>query len=145
MGKVYYSYKFGNKTKDIKVTDEKLKKILERLADYVGNGKIWLTSGDRTHVPDGGSTTSRHLHNMAADMIIGGFNSAEGQKSAFLKIYEKRKSIFIDHHKYEIIYHGKFTKTTGLHIHIGRFPTGTGLYFYTEGVYVGEKLNRFGH
>jgi len=70
---------------------------------------------------------------MGADIIVGGYAFPDGQYAAYRRIKEKKKVIFTDGHKYEIIFHGKHTKTTGLHIHIGRHTTGSGLLFFTEG------------
>ena len=69
MVNVYYKYTFGKSIRNIKVTDTKLKETILRIAENVGNGKVWLTSGDRTKVPKGGSTTSRHLHNMGLILL----------------------------------------------------------------------------
>ncbi len=116
-----------------KLSDNTMKGVLTKIAATLGS--VHVTSADRNHVPKGGAKDSLHLQKQAVDFGIQGYTIEQG----FKKIYEKRKEIFGDTGSYEIIYHGKYTKTGGKHIHIGRFSVGKGLKFYTEGVVLGKK------
>ena len=126
MGKVMFS----NKT----ISDKKVIEVLKRIAKTIGT--VVITSGDRSTVPKGGSKNSRHLKHMAADFGISGYGLT--QWFGFKEIYKKRKEIFMDGGRYEILFHGKHDLCKP-HIHIGRFTTGSGLSFKTRGVKKGEK------
>jgi hypothetical protein len=86
-------------------------------------------------VPSGGSKTSLHLSKRAADFSVTG----ETLEAAFQSIKDKRKDIFDADKKYECIHHGSHTETSGAHLHIGRFETGAGVDFKTEGLTADTK------
>lgn len=110
-----------------KVSDKNVVGLLEKISHHIG--PVNVTSGDRGHVPRGGSVTSLHLIHQAVDFWVSGVNLED----AFKKLIEKRGLIFAGNHKYEVIHHGKYTHTGGPHLHIGRYPTGKGVIFKQEG------------
>lgn len=55
------------------VSDDNVKTILQRIANKLGKN-ITAHSGDRSHVPHGGSTKSLHLQHRAADLHIQGLS-----------------------------------------------------------------------
>lgn len=55
------------------VSDQTVKDVLQNIGDYF-QADINVTSGNRTTVPEGGSTTSLHLQNRAADFHIVGID-----------------------------------------------------------------------
>jgi len=115
---------------NVKISDTDIVQVLDKISDKIG--KIWVTSGDRGHVPKGGSKTSRHLHHMAADFVPEAFLPV--MKEKFKIIFNNRNLIFTTGHRYEFIWHGEHTNTGGSHFHIGRFSKGTGVNFRVEGL-----------
>ena len=109
------------------VSDRELKVIVNKIAKKLGD--VWVTSGDRGHVPKGGSKTSLHLSHRAIDFGIVGMTLEQG----FKKLYEHRLEIFGTKNSYEVIYHGYHTITGGPHLHIGRYFKNTGTKFKMEG------------
>lgn len=117
-----------------RVSDADVRKVLARIAKTIG--PVYVTSGDRGHVPKGGSHTSLHLIHQAVDFGIVGMSLEEG----FKRLYRHQKDIFSIGKSYEVIWHGKFTKTGGPHLHIGRYRTnGRGIKWKMEGETKGNK------
>ena len=114
------------------ITDSVVKEVLNNMAAYFG-ATLHVTSGDRTTVPPGGSATSLHLSGKAADFKIDGLD--------FGNIYQNLRNlganqVFVPGHRYEFIWHGIHTDTTGAHLHLGRISTNADGYvkFIMEGV-----------
>jgi hypothetical protein len=101
------------------VSDGHVRWVLGRIAQLFGRDVI-VTSGDRGHVPQGGSSTSLHLHHRAVDFYISGLSVPQ---SASL-IYQYRSYIFQRGQAYEFILHGAYTATGGSHLHLGHYPPG---------------------
>lgn len=120
------------------VSDNNVKTVLQRIADSFG-ANITVHSGDRNFVPGGGSKTSLHLQNRAADFHIQGYTDAQG----FDAIKAKFDQIFDASEAYEFIRHGTHTATGGPHLHIGRYGNGRKGYvkFKTEGLSAATKGN----
>lgn len=99
------------------ISDATVKEVLENISAYFG-ADVSVTSGDRTTVPDGGSTTSLHLSKRAADFYVVGIDYG----TAYLNLknlgYDQ---VFKYGHSYEFIWHGVHTGTTGQHLHLGRY------------------------
>lgn len=108
--------------------------MLTKIAETL-DGDVSVTSGDRGHVPEGGSTTSHHLAHRAADFSVSGYTLAE----AYTKIKDERAKIFDKDKKFQLIHHGDHTATSGAHLHIGRYEGGTGLNACTEGLTAAGK------
>lgn len=121
MGQVQYNGKT--------VSDEAVKEVLNRIATELGNDVI-VTSGDRGHVPQGGSGTSHHLQHRAVDFYVRSMTLA----TVFSKLKEKKDNIFHADKRYQVIHHGNHTSTGGQHLHVGRYETGTGVRWCTEGL-----------
>lgn len=114
------------------VSDSHVRVVLQRMADFFGRD-ITVTSGDRNGVPRGGSRTSLHLAQRAADFHVNGLADAR----AFQSLRENISAIFTRTEGYELIHHGRFTETTGEHLHIGHYPSGRNVgtvIFKTEGL-----------
>ena len=127
------------------VSDENVKKILKAIADTLVKN-VTVHSGDRSAVPTGGSTTSHHLLNQAADFHVVDLTDAV----AYTKLKEKKSSIFDTDQSYQVIHHGAHTDTGGQHLHIGRWVnkktfwikwTTEGLTETTKGVYTSTTEN----
>lgn len=101
------------------VSDGNVKTILQRIATRL-NKNITVHSGDRNHVPRGGSTRSLHLQHRAADLHIQGLSDANG----FAMLKTHMNEIFDATEAYEVIHHGKYTETEAEHLHIGRYAGG---------------------
>lgn len=108
---------YGN----FRVSDERVREALERIADVLGRG-IVVTSGDRGHVPAGGAKSSLHLLQHAADFHCNGLADAD----AFDCIRSRRHEIFGNvtglSFRYQLIHHGRYTSTQGEHLHLGWVP-----------------------
>lgn len=114
------------------VSDGVLNTVLENIAKYF-EADLNVTSGDRTFVPEGGSTTSLHLSKRAADFNITGLTL----EVVYLNLRNLgANQVFVAGHAYEFIWHGPHTATTGAHLHLGRISTSTGGYvkFIKEGI-----------
>lgn len=95
------------------VSDSLVRQALERLSAVTGK-RVILTSGDRNHVPRGGSRTSLHLAHRAADFYVEGM----GLEQAFNVIRQHRETILAGG-GFEVIWHGPNTSTGGPHLHLG--------------------------
>lgn len=95
-----------------KVSDPAIVKILEDLSGYFAEPVV-VTSGDRSHVPQGGSTTSLHLKGRAVDFHVKGVSDR--------LVFEALKDQRLFDKGYEVIRHGQYTVTGGPHIHIGHY------------------------
>lgn len=118
-----------------KLSDKNLQEVLQKISKHIG--EVWVTSADRGHVPKGGAKKSLHLLNQAVDFVIN--DKSKDNETAFLELYQKRNLIFDRKNKYEVIHHGEFTKTTGAHLHIGRYTKGVGVVFKEEGTSPDQK------
>jgi hypothetical protein len=98
------------------VSDNEIKNFLEAAAIYFEKD-INVTSGDRTYVPEGGSTTSLHLKKRAVDFHVVGYDDA----TAFLHMKVFVPAFFAGGNEYEFILHGIHTQTGGAHLHLGRY------------------------
>lgn len=113
------------------VSDASLKNLLERIANHLDKDII-VHSGDRGHVPTGGSKTSLHLQHRAADFHIQKMTDSDG----FKLLKQDYKTLFDADEEWEVIHHGKFTETEAEHLHIGRYGNGRKgkVKFKTEGL-----------
>ena len=106
-----------------RVSDERLREVLERIADETGH-VVRVTSGDRDFVPKGGSPKSLHLINEAVDFRVEGLSDEQ----AFTLIRMKRRKIFGDAtgdaFRFQLLRHGASTETQGAHLHLGYVPEG---------------------
>ncbi len=98
------------------VSDEEIRNVLQDACNYF-EADISVTSGDRTHVPSGGSKTSLHLKKRAVDFHVAGYDDA----TAFLYMKVFVAAFFSGGNNYEFILHGTYTKTGGPHLHLGRY------------------------
>jgi hypothetical protein len=121
---------FNGKT----VSDQKVKDVLGKVADLTG-GTVKVGSGDRTHVPKGGSKTSHHLAGRAADIHVQGLTD----KQVFDKLRQNPGKVFLPSDRYQVIHHGPHTFTGAQHVHIGRYADGKGVSFWLEGKTPGTK------
>lgn len=113
---------------NVNVSDDDVNIVLQRIADTIGH--IVVTSGDRGKPLEiGGKEKSLHLHKKAADFRFTSISLAEGYK----QIKEKKLVIFSKGKKYEVIHHGEHSECKP-HLHIGRYPNGTGVLFKVEGL-----------
>lgn len=113
------------------VSDSHVRTILQRMADFYGRD-ITVTSGDRNSVVPGSSRRSLHLAHRAADFHVSGLSDAR----VFQNLKENISAIFERTEGYEFIHHGRFTNTSGEHLHIGHYSgrnAGT-VIFKTEGL-----------
>lgn len=101
------------------VSDSNVKTIMQRIANRLEKN-ISVHSGDRHHVPSGGSTSSLHLHHRAADFHIQGTSDRDG----FAALKARYNELFDASEAYEVIHHGKYTKTEAEHLHVGRYGDG---------------------
>lgn len=97
-----------------RVSDATLRDRLREIADHFG-WTIKITSGDRTVVPPGGSTTSLHLRGRAADFHVVGVSDET--------VARRIKASGLIPRNYELIWHTPSTNTTGPHVHLGRIRT----------------------
>ena len=113
------------------VSHREVRRLLETISDLYGKA-VHVTSGDRNHVPKGGSKTSLHLQKRAADLFVRGVDL--GKTYQDLKIYISM--IFDRKRGYEVIWHGAYTKTGGPHLHIGVYKNKHAgkVRFKTEGL-----------
>ncbi|MBS1793437.1 MAG: hypothetical protein JSS81_06260 [Acidobacteria bacterium] len=102
---------FNGKT----VSDTEIKNVLQAICDFF-EADVNVTSGDRNYVPPGGSPTSMHLKNRAADFHVSGYD--DGTVYMYLKVFAS--AFFASGNNYEVIWHGIHTNTTGPHIHVAR-------------------------
>jgi len=119
------------------VSDPEVRRVLQTIADLFGK-PVYVTSGDRSYVPKGGSKTSLHLQKRAADLYVEGVTLQNTFQD--LKVYI---SMVFDHTDgYEVIWHGSYTEIGGPHVHIGHYPgkkhVGYVL-FKTEGITAGTR------
>lgn len=121
-----------------RVSDTNVRTILQRIADLLGKN-ITVHSGDRDHVPSGGSRSSLHLAHRAADFHIQGLSDADG----FAALRRLINQAFDASEAYELIIHGQHTATGGPHLHIGRYGNNRGGYvdFKTEGLTPASRGN----
>jgi uncharacterized protein YcbK (DUF882 family) len=98
------------------VSDPEVRRLLQSIADLYAKN-VHVTSGDRNHVPKGGSKTSLHLEKRAADLYVEGITL--GKTFHDLKAY--LSMVFDATDGYEVIWHGSYTKTGGPHIHVGHY------------------------
>lgn len=122
-----------------KVSDVELRQTLERISELF-DSTVVVTSGNRSHVPRGGSRNSWHLKNSAVDFYVKGYSLEDVY--FYLKVFHSK--IFRGLGNYKVIHHGPHTKTTGAHIHLGKNPeveqqtvkfVEEGLYPSTRGFY----------
>lgn len=113
------------------VSDTEIKDLLQAIADFF-EADVNVTSGDRSSVPKGGSTTSLHLSKRAADFHVSGVEDL----TANLFIQTFCSAMFAKGNGYEFIIHGPYTATGGPHLHVGRYGTDTPGYvkFKREGL-----------
>lgn len=100
------------------VSSAGVRALLQRLADLTGR-TVRVTSGDRRHVPRGGSRTSLHLHGRAADFAVDG----QPLEQTFELIRARRQELFAGG-AFEVIWHQASTHTSGPHLHAGQFDDG---------------------
>jgi hypothetical protein len=106
-----------------------LARKLEQLADHAG-WIINVTSGTRTQVPPGGSSTSLHLRGRAVDFRVVGRSDAQ--------IFDHLRGCPHVRINYEVIWHAPATATSpgtatsGPHVHLGRNGDGKPSEFYVE-------------
>jgi hypothetical protein len=114
------------------VSDSVVKQVLQNLCDYF-QASVDVTSGDRTTVPEGGSPKSLHLLNRAADFHIEGIDDG----TIYLNLRNLGfQQVFTSGHRYEFIWHGLYTGTSGAHLHLGRIGVNQNGYidFIFEGI-----------
>lgn len=113
------------------VSSAEVREALQRLAALSGRS-VRVTSGDRDHVPRGGSRTSLHLAHRAADFTLTGLSLSE----AFELLRSNREQVLTDG-GYEVIWHQAGTSTGGPHLHLGFRGPRSETTFKTEtrGVY----------
>lgn len=109
-----------------RVSSQAVRDFLQRLADLTGR-TVRVTSGDRNHVPRGGSRTSLHLHHRAADFSVQG----QTLEQTWNLIRANRDELFAGG-SFELVWHQAGTNTSGPHLHVGNYPTNRGLAFKTE-------------
>jgi peptidoglycan hydrolase-like protein with peptidoglycan-binding domain len=107
------------------VSDTTLRKKLQELSGFLGH-KINITSGDRQYVPPGGSRTSLHLARRAVDFHVTGLTDAD--------VFNRLRTSGLINTDYEVIHHGKYTQTSGPHLHLGRYGDGRPSQFKVEGL-----------
>ena len=95
------------------VSDALVRRSLQTIANITGKDVI-LTSGDRNHVPRGGSRNSLHLRKRAADFYIRGLTLEAG-----FDLIRSRRSEILSGGGFEVIYHKPGTSTGGPHLHLG--------------------------
>ena len=98
------------------ISDTEIQNLLQAVADFF-QANVNVTSGDRNHVPKGGSKTSLHLAKRAADFHVEGIEDM----TANLNIQAFCSAIFAKENGYEFIIHGAYTATGGPHLHVGRY------------------------
>lgn len=114
-----------------KVSDAEVRNVLEAISTYFGRD-LTITSGDRgTALTVGAGEKSLHLLNRAADFHIDGLDDGTGY--LHIKVYASQ--FFLTGERYEIVWHGNHTNTTGGHLHLGRIGTNANGYvkFVKEG------------
>ncbi|WP_434387848.1 transglycosylase SLT domain-containing protein [Melittangium boletus] len=102
------------------VSDEHLKTVLQRIADFLKKD-ITVHSGDRGHVPEGGSRTSLHLQHRAADFHVVGLADDQAFKQLKTAVKNGQARLFDAVDGYEFIYHGPHTETEAAHLHLGHY------------------------
>lgn len=113
------------------VSDEEVKNVLEAISEYFGKD-VNVTSGDRgSALSIGAGSKSLHLQNRAADFHVQDYDDA----TAYLHIKVHASHIFKTGERYEFIWHGPHTDTSGQHLHIGRSASNQNGYvkFLKEG------------
>jgi hypothetical protein len=121
------------------VSDAEVKLVLESIAEYFGKD-VNVTSGDRgTALNMGAGAKSLHLQNRAADFHVDGID--DGTAYLHIKVYASQ--FFKKGERYEFIWHGPHTETSGQHLHIGRSSTNADGYvkFVKEGITVEGKAD----
>jgi hypothetical protein len=110
------------------VSDPVVRQKLQEIADLFGSTVV-LTSGDRSHVPPGGSTKSLHLAGRAADFYVEGVSLIE----AFNRI---RASRILDGGNFEFIHHlgvcNGQPATIPAHLHLGHYSTNKNRHMIEE-------------
>ncbi|AKT37241.1 peptidoglycan-binding domain-containing protein [Chondromyces crocatus] len=117
------------------VSDQKLRAKLSELAMLFG-WRIKVHSGDRNHVPSGGSQTSLHLQKRAADFHV---YNAQGQMISDKQGFKEIALSGLVSLDYELIWHGTQTSTGGPHLHLGRYGNDRNSQFKIEGTTASNK------
>ncbi len=117
------------------VSDDHLKTVLQRIADFLKKD-VSVHSGDRGHVPQGGSRTSLHLQHRAADFHITGLTDEQAFKELKKAVKSGLAQLFDATEGYEFIYHGPHTETEAHHLHLGHYAAKHSgfVVFKTEGL-----------
>lgn len=102
------------------VSDDHLKTVLQRISEFLKRD-ISVHSGDRGHVPQGGSRTSLHLKHRAADFHITGLSDAQAFKELKKAVKDGLAQLFDGKEGYEFIHHGPHTETEAEHLHLGHY------------------------
>ena len=121
------------------ISDANVHTLLFRVALAL-DADIVVTGGDRDKDKTkkvGGSKTSHHLLGRAVDFHVAGMTDEQ----AFGLIRRNTAAIFDVGEKYQVIRHGVFTETTGAHLHIGHYPSGSGIgvTYWVEGLTKKDK------
>lgn len=110
------------------VSDPVVRRELQEIADFFGSTVV-LTSGDRNHVPPGGSRTSLHLVGRAADFYVEGISLTD----AFNRI---RASGILNDGNFEFINHlgvcNGGPATIPAHLHLGHYSTNRNRHMIEE-------------
>ncbi|MEM8531930.1 MAG: peptidoglycan-binding protein [Chloroflexota bacterium] len=110
------------------VSDPVVRRELQEIADFFGSTVV-LTSGDRNHVPPGGSRTSLHLVGRAADFYVEGLSLTE----AFNRI---RASGLLNDGNFEFINHlgvcNGGPATIPAHLHLGHYSNNRNRHMIEE-------------
>jgi hypothetical protein len=102
------------------VSDEVVKAALARIAARFGK-TVRVTSGDRHHVPRGGSPASWHLRGRAADFRVEGISDEE-----VFRVLRDERGALLTEGTFEVIWHKPGTNTGGPHLHLAnRAPRTT--------------------
>jgi RHS repeat-associated protein len=110
------------------VTDASVTKVLSEISVYFASSTVYVTSGDRDYVPDGGAKNSAHPTGQAADFHVMGQTDSKVDEA--LKHSGSPVST-----GFRVIQHGTDTATQGAHIHLdSRNEPGQPTIFMHEGM-----------